>query len=128
MRIQYTRPSRKFRVGFKDKVELTEVAKISLESDELITFTGAGGVEYDITRKEWGFYATPSLNSRLPEFHLRPALVKNSRGQWFMLLVEEGHEAEFETYCRNQELLRAAWLDDEKTLESLERALCKRKE
>ena len=55
--------NRKFKVGEKNIV-LKEVAKISLKKNELVTFFNKK-VQYDIVKKDWGFYATPSINSRL---------------------------------------------------------------
>jgi hypothetical protein len=123
MEIHETKPARAFKVGLRGEVELSEVAKIRLNSEEMVTFMGEGGVEYDVARKTWGFYATPSLNYRLPRFGLRPVLVKNPQGRWFVLLIEgDGGEA-FKEYCKSEEVQLVAWLDDEATLAKIEAAL-----
>ena len=61
--------NRKFKVGINNII-LTEAAKISLKQNELVTFVN-GKTEYDIVKTGWGFYATPSINSRLLKFNLK---------------------------------------------------------
>lgn len=123
MEIHETKPPRAFMVGLRSTVEMKETAKISLQPDEIVTFLGESGVEYDIARKAWGFYATPSLNYRLPRFGLRPALVKNSQGRWFILLIAgDGGEA-FKEYCKSEEVTIIAWLDSEEALGKIESAV-----
>jgi hypothetical protein len=89
-----------------------------------VTFTLPGGGEYDLARKDWGFYATPSLNGRLEQFGLRGVLIKNrGSGRYFVLLVERGKEPLFETYCRKENLAVVAWLDSTAALQELEKKL-----
>lgn len=123
MEIHETKPPRAFMVGLHGTVEMKEVGKLTLNADEIVTFLGGGGVEYDVARKEWGFYATPSLNKRVLEKGLRPVLVKNPQGRWFVLLIEgDGGEA-FKEYCKSEGVQLIAWLDDEATLAKIEEAL-----
>ena len=77
MNINQRHPPREFEVGFEHKSILKDCGAIHLEPDEQITFVTAGGHEYDVARKDWGFYATPSLNGRLVKFALRAVLVRN---------------------------------------------------
>lgn len=63
-------------------------------------------------RKDWGFYATPSLNARLPSFGLRGALIENTQGRFFVVLVERGHEPEWEAYRQVEQLTVVRWLDE----------------
>jgi hypothetical protein len=95
-----------------------------LEPDEQITFVTPAGAEYDVARKDWGFYATPSLNGRLTQFGLRAVLVKNrATRRFFVLLVESGAETRFERYCAAENLAALVWLDSSAALEDLERRL-----
>ncbi len=120
MRIVPQDPPRKFRVGIKRQVELSDCGRIELRADEQVTFTTDAGSEYDVARKSWGFYATPSLNGRLPRFGLRPALVKGLEEKFFVMLVERGHEEAFRAYLAAEGLALLRWLDDERFLRSLE--------
>lgn len=97
-------PPREFSVGRGKPITIRDCARIELAPDEQVTFVTPDGGEYDVTRKAWGFYATPSLNGRLPRFGLRARLVKNPEGRFFIVLVEEGREAEFDRYARDEDL------------------------
>jgi hypothetical protein len=91
-----------------------------------VTFLTEDGGEYDLTRKEWGFYATPSLNGRLAGFNLRAVLVKNRVHRFFVLLVERGKEDAFNRYVRQEPLTIVTWLDSLEALQTLEAALERR--
>src|SRR5204863_5563233 len=79
MKLALTDPPREFGVGTGGAVRLKDCAHIALEPDEQVTFQTESGGEYDVVRKSWGFYATPSLNGRLERFNLRAVLVKSCR-------------------------------------------------
>ena len=116
MKVERRDPPRLFSAG---TVQLSDCAAIELEPCEQVTFVTAGGGEYDVARTAWGFYATPSLNGRLPSFGLRAALARNSDDRYFVLLVERGFEPEFDRYCEAEEISVVAWLDEERTLSAL---------
>lgn len=119
MRFQRVDPPRGFEVGHDAKITMHDCGRIELEPDEQVTFTTPSGGEYDVARKSWGFYATPSLNGRLPRFGLRGVLVKNRLGKFFVLLVERGREAEFAAYVSAERLDVVVWLDDAASLARL---------
>ena len=110
MRFRPIEPPRRYTAGRTD-VEIADCGRLELEPDEQVTLTTPAGGEYDVTRKAWGFYATPSLNARLPGFGLRPALIENTEGRRFVVLVERGHEAEWDAYREAEQLTVVEWLD-----------------
>jgi len=113
-------PPRRFSVGNSVKFDMLDCGDIRLEPDEQVTFVTASGAEYDVAAKEWGFYATPSLNGRLEQFGLRGVLIRNrSTGRYFVLLVERGREPQFDAYCERENLAVIAWLDCTAALDSL---------
>lgn len=116
-------PPRTYEVGFGETVTIADCGSMNLDPNEQITFCTATGAEYDVTRKEWGFYATPSLNGRLTKFGLRSALVRNRIGHYFVLLVERGQEPAFERYLTVESLVVVAWLDNDAVLQTLETCL-----
>ena len=74
MKFTPQQPPRAFQVGPTGQITLLDYGKIRLEPNEPVTFMLPEGGEYDVARKEWGFYATPSLNGRriptaAPESH-----------------------------------------------------------
>ena len=73
MKFEPIEPPRRFVVGAHEDVELSDCGRVALDPDEQISLTTDAGAEYDVTRKDWGFYATPSLNERL-------AVVRPPRG------------------------------------------------
>lgn len=116
MHIQELHPSRRFAVN---EVEISHLANIELEPDEQITFVSQSGTEFDVVRKSWGYYATPSLNGRLPRFGLRAALVCNKTGKLFLLLIEKGREDAFYTYLDTQQENIVCWLDNDSSINVL---------
>lgn len=111
MEIRPIRPARKFAVGIRD-ITLSHVANVELETDEQVTFVNEEGQEYDIVRKNWGYYATPSLGGRLKKNGLRAGLTRNIQsGALFVVLVDEDFEEEWAVYCENEGQELVAWLD-----------------
>ena len=119
-------PPRRFKVGNAVKFDMKDCGSLALEHDEQVTFTTEGGAEYDVARKDWGFYATPSLNGRLEQFGLRGVLIKNrGTGRYFVLLVEKGRERAFDAYCEQENLAVISWLDTTAALDGLAKKLGK---
>ena len=113
-------PPRRFSVGNAVKFEMRDCAEIALDPDEQVTFVTESGAQYDVARKDWGFYATPSLNGRLETFGLRGVLIRNrGTGRYFVLLVERGREALFDQYCAVENLAVIAWLDGTAALDEM---------
>lgn len=109
-------PPREFEVGFDKKGVIRDCGMMHLDADEQITFVTEAGNEYDVTRKDWGFYAAPSLNGRLLNFNLRAVLVKNRIDRFFVMLVERGKESAFDRYVAEEPLQIIAWLDTTEAL------------
>jgi hypothetical protein len=124
MRIRPIEPPRPFRVGRDRSIELRHAADVELDPDEQVTFVTASGTEFDVVRKAWGYYATPSLNQRLPDHGLRPVLVRGeATGRLYLLLVERGREPEFQEYADWDRLRVLAWLDDPAVTDEVARRL-----
>jgi len=120
MRFEQKSPPRPFEVGNAVRFEMMDCGSVSMDPNEQVTFMTPAGGEYDVARKDWGFYATPSLNGRLQQFGLRGVLIRNTlTGRYFVLLVEQGRETEFEAYRSQESLEIVAWLDSTETLDRL---------
>jgi hypothetical protein len=107
MNVNPVEPARSFTVG---GVTIRHVADLELGENELVTFRTESGSEYDVVRTPFGYYATPSLERRLPEHGLRPVLVGGATGH-FVLLVERDKEAVLDAYLHEQSLTILRWLD-----------------
>lgn len=124
MKFEEKRPPRGFAVGNVEEFTMHDCGTLRLDPNEQVTLVTETGAEYDVARKEWGFYATPSLNGRLEQFGLRGVLIKNrGTGRYFILLVEKGREAGFDDYCARENLAVIAWLDSTAALDALARKL-----
>lgn len=124
MNFEPKNPPRRFTVGNAVRFDMSDCGRVQLAPDEQLTFVTAGGAEYDVAAKDWGFYATPSLNGRLEQFGLRGVLVRNrDTRRYFVLLVERGREESFDAYCRQETLDLIAWLDCSAALDRLASAM-----
>ncbi|MDX2252296.1 MAG: hypothetical protein NW202_08420 [Nitrospira sp.] len=113
-------PPRRFPVGNRVKFDMKDCGTVALDADEQVTLVTESGAEYDVARKDWGFYATPSLNGRLEQFGLRGVLIKNrGTGRYFVLLVERDCEPSFDAYCEQENLAVITWLDNTGVLDTL---------
>jgi len=129
MNIEERTPPRMFKVGIKNEVELSDCGDVYLENDEQVTFKTSSGSEYDFVKKSWGYYASPSLNNRLLRFNLRPVLIKNIHTQnYFFLVVEKGHENDFQKYLDEEHLTVVTWLDNEESLQFLDQTVAAKKD
>ncbi len=123
MKFSQKNPPRQYQAGRHSPITISDCGRLELEPDEQITFITPAGAEYDVARKSWGFYATPSLNGRLSQFSLRGVLVINDVGRVFVMLVEAGRELEFEAYLRDENLAVLHWLDSDHAVQSLVRLI-----
>jgi hypothetical protein len=119
VRFDPKQPPRRFRAG---GVEMQDCGTLALDAEEQVTLVTASGAEYDVARKDWGFYAMPSLDGRLGEFGLRAVLVRSApTGRHFLLLVEMGREDSFQRYIAAEKLRVVCWLDSAAACERLDR-------
>ncbi|MGE0268302.1 MAG: hypothetical protein AB7S78_07590 [Candidatus Omnitrophota bacterium] len=124
MRFEEKKPPRRFTVGMDKQITISDCGDIYLNHNEQVTFKTQDGKEYDLAKKDWGYYATPSLNGRLEQFNLRGVLVKNMVSKrYFVLLVERGKEPEFEEYLKEEQLKIITWMDNSDVLNNLEQKL-----
>jgi hypothetical protein len=124
MKFEPKEPPRRFTVGNSVRFDMRDCGVVRLDSNDQVTFVAASGAEYDVAAKDWGFYATPSLNGRLEAFGLRGILIRNQKTRrYFVLLVEKGCEPQFESYCEQESLIVIAWLDSSAALDGLAKKL-----
>lgn len=128
MKVTPMQPPRTFAVGTRGGT-LDHVADVALGDDEVVTFRTDSATEFDVTRKSWGYYATPSLNGRLREHGLRAALaVGVARAgaepeRMYLMLVEAGREDDFQTYIDAERMRVVAWLDTDAAIAGAARKL-----
>ncbi|MDP2076971.1 MAG: hypothetical protein Q8J85_02905 [Sulfuricurvum sp.] len=92
---------------------IKDFGKIYLADGEMISFVTPNGKEYDFSAKEWGFYATPSINSRLKKEGFKTALVVNENNQLYVMSVDVEKMEVFKMYLmQNHDNRIICWLDD----------------
>jgi hypothetical protein len=123
MKFMPINPPRTFEVGRGKSIKIKDCARIELAPDEQITFLTDLGAEYDVVRKDWGFYATPSLSGRLSGFGLRAALVKSTINKFYIFLVENSKEDAFQEYIDREGHKVICWLDSDSELKKLEQKI-----
>lgn len=93
--------------------EIKDYGKIHLESSEMVSFITESGKEHDFTAKDWGFYVTPSVNSRLKNEGFKTALVVNEINQLYVMTVEKEKIEAFKNYLQEgQDNRFICWLDE----------------
>ena len=110
MKIQIQTPGREFVVG-TSSITITDSGTITLDDDHQITFLETDKSEYDVCKKEWGYYATPSINGRLEHFNYMTCLVKNSAEKKYIMIVKTSKLEEFKTYLEIENLVIETWFN-----------------
>ena len=112
MKLSEKKPKRSFFVGKNKKIKIEDCGSIHLDNDEMITFLTKDKKEWDVVKKNWGFYATPSINDRLNKQGFRCALVKNKKGSIFIMLIEKNKLDKFKGYISKEDNHILMWLDE----------------
>ena len=111
MRIDAKNPPRRFAVG-DGSIRIADCGDITLGPDEQVSFVTRAGKRHDFAAKDWGFYATPSVNGRLKREGFKTALVRNPLGQVYVMVVDGARLEAFRAYCRDQDQTVLEWLDE----------------
>tara|TARA_B100001093_G_scaffold519121_2_gene606575 strand:+ start:994 stop:1320 length:327 start_codon:yes stop_codon:yes gene_type:complete len=106
-----TKILKKPRLFKANNIQLKDYGKIKLNPNEMISFVTKSGKEFDFTAKNWGFYVTSSINSRLKKEGFKIAIVKNKTGKIYITAVEKQNKSLFKKYCIDQEQKVLKWLD-----------------
>jgi hypothetical protein len=112
MKTELKQPPRTFTVGANADITISDMGDIALAPNEQVTFVTERGARYDVARKDWGFYATPSINGRLKNEGFKTALVENAQGRIYVMMVETAQRALFDEYCRVEDQRVLSWLDE----------------
>ena len=102
MKLKINKKSRKFKVGIK-KTILKDMGKVYLNNNEQLTFINKKS-EFDFVKKNWGYYATPSINKRLKNFNFRTFLTQNSLKNIFIMTVHKEKIKEFKKYIKEKKI------------------------
>lgn len=70
-----------------------------MSNNENLTISSKDKKNYEICRKNWGYYATPSINFRLKKNGFRTLLVKQNK-KLFVMIVDNSKRKLFEQYIK----------------------------
>ena len=112
MKFKSKNPPRIFNVGKNGNISISDMGDIFLKPDEQVTFVTDNDDRHDFCRKNWGFYTTPSINSRLMNENFITALVANEHNRIFVMVVEKSKIIEFRAYLKDENQTVVAWLGD----------------
>ena len=112
MKIIPNNPPRMFKPSPSSGTTISDCGTIMLTEDEMVTFGHGLGMEYDVTHKDWGFYATPSINGRLASFGWKTALVKGHDDKLYVFVVDPNKSVEFNEYLDREGHSVVEWLDE----------------
>ena len=111
MKIKSVLPVRQFVVGIKKNIKIKETTLLKLKNDEQIVFNCFHPKKYDFVKKNWGYYATPSINSRLKNQGFKTALIQNRKKRTYLVVIDKKKISEFKKYCKQENLQVYLWLD-----------------
>ena len=92
--------NRLFKAGIS-KVKIRDRGSISLRNNHQVTFKYKNS-EYDVCKKNWGYYATPSINGRLKDFGFRTYLIINQFKKIYIFIVHKNKNVEFKKYIKKE--------------------------
>ena len=93
-------------------IAISDCGDLELQADEQVTMVTANGKRMDVAAKDFGFYATPSVNGRLKNEGFKTALVRNERGQVYVMVVDRERMEAFDAYCMAEKQTVLEWLDE----------------
>ena len=112
MEFREIKPARIYLVGINKDIKISDCGKVYLKANEQVTFVTSEGREHDFCAKSWGFYSTPSVNGRLKDQGFKTALVKNSLGRFYIMVVDRDKMGDFEAYLKSDKNAVVQWLDE----------------
>tara|TARA_Y100000741_G_C18224469_1_gene547233 strand:- start:867 stop:1211 length:345 start_codon:yes stop_codon:yes gene_type:complete len=112
VKIKISKTPREFKVGEKNKIKIKEIGFLYLKNNEQITIVNENKKKYDFVKKNWGYYATPSVNGRLKHEGFKTALVKNKFQKYYIMVVDKKKIKKFKDYCKTENQKVIEWLDE----------------
>lgn len=93
-------------------IAISDCGDLELDAGEQVTMVTSAGKRMDVAAKDFGFYATPSVNGRLKNEGFKTALVRNTRGQVYVMVVDRERLQSFDAYCGAEQQTVLEWLDE----------------
>ncbi len=104
-KVRIVKKKRKFTVGKNNDIKITHKADIVLKDNEMVSFFTKNKKQYDITKKDWGFYLSQSIHHRVLNEGFKIAIVKNKIQRKYLMAVDIKKINNFKKYCEKEKLL-----------------------
>mgnify|MGYP005989422055 CR=1 FL=1 len=107
--------NRKFVVGKEKNITLVDKGSIFLKNNENISIHFNKKINYDVAKKNWGFYPLPSINKRLKNFKLKAVIVESKNFNTFFIMTvvnKKKNILDFKKYCKKENIVIIAWLNN----------------
>jgi len=89
-----------------------DAGEIKFENNEQLTLLSPDNKKNEIVCKDWGYYITSSVNSRLAREGYKTAIIKNKLGRIFLIIVDKKKINYFLDYIKEENIDILDWLDE----------------
>lgn len=113
--MRVSKRNRKFRVGKSKDITLVDKGSIFLNNNDNISIHFNKKINFDVAKKNWGFYPLPSINKRLKKFKLNTVLVESKNFDTYFIMVVIDNKSRikhFKNYCKKENIKIIAWLNN----------------
>jgi hypothetical protein len=86
--------------------------KVCLNADEQVTFV-IGDSKFDVTKKDWGFYASPSIQKRCLNNGLKAAIIFQGKN-CYVVFVKKNKEKKFFSFIKKNKYNFLDWIYNSK--------------
>ena len=102
--MQLKKKIRSWTVGLKKDIHIKEIAQIKLKLNEQVSFysDNLNKIENEICKKSWGYYLTPSIDKKLKKYGQKIFIMKNSKKNSYLVIVNNSKLREFKRYCMSE--------------------------
>ena len=107
--MKYFKRKRKFKVSHNSKNYNIDCGSIKLNNNEQVTFK-FNKKNYDFCQKQWGFYVSASINSRLKKEGFKIGLFKNKKNRRYIYAVDKDKKNIFQNFLKNTNHKLLKWL------------------
>ncbi len=113
--MKVSKRNRKFKVGKSKDITLVDKGSIFLNNNDNISIHFNKKINFDVAKKNWGFYPLPSINKRLKKFKLNTVLVESKNFNTYFIMVVIDNKSrikDFKNYCKKENIKIIAWLNN----------------
>ena len=111
VKLDLNKKPRKYKTGINEAIIIKDFGNISLKNNEQVTFR-FNKQKYDFTKKNWGFYISQSINSRLLNENFKIELIKKKFSKIYLVAVSKFKLVDFKKYCKKDKQKIIIWINE----------------